>query len=273
MKITPSNQKAFSCRGTTGFLPARRNVRTPLPAAAFTMLEIAIALAVIAFALVAIIGVLPTGLNVQKDNREDTISNFEGPYVMELIRHGARGDDLLMGKHVEFINVIVSDNADATLPHRKIEEGRPGRSDLAIGLLSLPKYSRYKGGYVVRVEAGMVAMSGMASELSGSARGEMGFKYLLISEVIPFPVPLTNLDLGLAEPFTDDERLIRASSLQTNLHELRLTMRWPVLPNDRLGRGRQVFRTMAGGQQVATNIAGLDVTFFQPQQYQFVQTP
>src|SRR2546428_5718272 len=34
----------------------------------FTMIEIAIALAVIAFALVAIIGVLPIGLNVQRDN-------------------------------------------------------------------------------------------------------------------------------------------------------------------------------------------------------------
>ena len=38
--------------------------------AAFTMVEIAICLAVIGFALVAIIGVLPIGMNVQKDNRE-----------------------------------------------------------------------------------------------------------------------------------------------------------------------------------------------------------
>ena len=46
--------------------------------AAFTMVEIALCLGVIAFALVAIIGVLPTGLRVQRDNREDTIINQEG---------------------------------------------------------------------------------------------------------------------------------------------------------------------------------------------------
>jgi len=36
----------------------------------FTIIELAICLGIIAFALVAIIGVLPIGINVQKDNRE-----------------------------------------------------------------------------------------------------------------------------------------------------------------------------------------------------------
>ena len=44
---------------------------------AFTLVEVAIALAVIGFALVAIIGILPAGLNVQKENREETIINQE----------------------------------------------------------------------------------------------------------------------------------------------------------------------------------------------------
>ena len=38
---------------------------------AFTMIEIAICLAIIGIALVAIIGVLPLGMNVQRDNREE----------------------------------------------------------------------------------------------------------------------------------------------------------------------------------------------------------
>jgi len=42
---------------------------------AFTMIEIAICLGVIGFALVAIIGILPTGMSVQKDNRQETIIN------------------------------------------------------------------------------------------------------------------------------------------------------------------------------------------------------
>src|SRR5437016_7186299 len=63
--------------------------------AAFTMVEIALCLGVIAFALVAIIGVLPTGLRVQRDNREDTIINQEGLLWVEAIRSGSRGLDYL----------------------------------------------------------------------------------------------------------------------------------------------------------------------------------
>src|SRR6266550_3507482 len=63
--------------------------------AAFTMVEIAISLGVIAIALVAILGVLPTGVRVQRDNREDTILNQEGVFWVEAIRSGSRGLDYL----------------------------------------------------------------------------------------------------------------------------------------------------------------------------------
>src|SRR5687767_4925350 len=46
----------------------------------FTMVEIAICLAVIGFALVAILGVLPLGIQVQTDNRQDTIIAHDGAY-------------------------------------------------------------------------------------------------------------------------------------------------------------------------------------------------
>src|ERR1039458_5936414 len=63
--------------------------------AGFTMVEIAISLAVIGIALVAIIGVLPIGMNTQRDNREETIINQDATVLMEAIRGGARGlDDL-----------------------------------------------------------------------------------------------------------------------------------------------------------------------------------
>jgi type II secretory pathway pseudopilin PulG len=55
---------------------------------AFTMVEIAIAIGVIGFALVAIIGILPTGMNVQKDNREDTVISQDAPYFLDAIRNG-----------------------------------------------------------------------------------------------------------------------------------------------------------------------------------------
>src|SRR6476660_3300331 len=61
-------------------------LRPTTAASGFTMVEIAIAVAVIAFALVAIIGILPAGLQVQKENREDTLMAQDGTYFMEAIR-------------------------------------------------------------------------------------------------------------------------------------------------------------------------------------------
>jgi prepilin-type N-terminal cleavage/methylation domain-containing protein len=61
----------------------------------FTMVEIAISLAVIGIALVSIIGVLPRGMRTQQDNREETIVNQDATILLEAIRGGARGlDDL-----------------------------------------------------------------------------------------------------------------------------------------------------------------------------------
>ena len=53
------------------------------------MIEIAIALGVIGFALVAIIGILPLGLNVQKDNRK-MIAAQDGQYFMDVLRYAGR---------------------------------------------------------------------------------------------------------------------------------------------------------------------------------------
>ncbi|MGO8838899.1 MAG: prepilin-type N-terminal cleavage/methylation domain-containing protein [Limisphaerales bacterium] len=61
----------------------------------FTMVEIAISLAVIGIALVSIIGVLPIGMHTQRDNRQETIINQDATLLMEAIRNGAQGlDDL-----------------------------------------------------------------------------------------------------------------------------------------------------------------------------------
>ena len=63
--------------------------------AGFTMVEIAISLAIIGIALVAILGVLPIGLRMQRDNREQTVINQDATVLLEAIRGGARGlDDL-----------------------------------------------------------------------------------------------------------------------------------------------------------------------------------
>ncbi len=61
----------------------------------FTMIEIAICLAIIGFALVAIIGVLPLGLNTQRDTREETVINQDATVLLGAIRDAARGADYL----------------------------------------------------------------------------------------------------------------------------------------------------------------------------------
>ena len=61
----------------------------------FTLIEIALCLAIIGFALVSILLVLPSGMNTQRDTREQTIIGQDASMFMEAIRNGARGiDDL-----------------------------------------------------------------------------------------------------------------------------------------------------------------------------------
>lgn len=57
----------------------------------FTMMEIAISLAIIGIALVAIIGVLPIGMNTQQNNRQETIIGEDANVLIEDIRSGALG--------------------------------------------------------------------------------------------------------------------------------------------------------------------------------------
>src|SRR5664279_1111351 len=84
---------ASLCRAKAGSSGA--SPHGTLPQSAFTMVEVAISLAIIGIALVAIIGVLPLGMNVQRDNREATVINQDASVFLEAIRNGARGlDDL-----------------------------------------------------------------------------------------------------------------------------------------------------------------------------------
>ena len=60
---------------------------------AFTLIEIALCLAIIGFALLAIMIVLPYGMGAQRDNREETVIGQDAPMLLELIRSGSRGAD------------------------------------------------------------------------------------------------------------------------------------------------------------------------------------
>ena len=91
---------------------------------AFTMIEIAIALGIIGFALVAIIGILPAGLQVQRDNKEDTIINQEGTYLMETLRNGAEGLDELARRVTRITITNVTTRRDDAVYDNDNEIGR-----------------------------------------------------------------------------------------------------------------------------------------------------
>jgi len=271
------------CRGRENFgrkngvafhFPAHSKKRSQ---AAFTMIEIAIALAVIAFALVAIIGVLPTGLNVQKDNREETIINQDGPYFLEAIRNGSKGLNNLTN-YVERIGLVLSNVVTSAITTNFAVYDDPyfKNGSNIVGLLSIAKYTPVVTGsqtqQVLRVEAHVRALTGSAAE-QGLANTNFAFMYLLVSETIPFEriaVDTTNYWGYSSNSFdwiTRSNRFEQVKYLPHNSYENRLTFRWPFLGEGRTGPGRQLFRSMISGQLARSTGLSYPLYFFQPQTY------
>ena len=256
------------------------------------MVEIAICIAVVAFALVAIVGVLPTGFMVQKQNREETIVNQDGNLWLEAIRGGAIGLDYLTN-HVEYIEHL---NRVGTLTNRTYfsltgradgnaaQPFRNGRD--IVGLLTLPRYLTQGQTTLTNVARAYVrAISGSAAEKA--PQNEIAFQYRLTVELAPFAavqfIPgnqlnnsLTNFTapgLGVDEYVARSNLFVRTRNLRDNLFDLRVTLDWPVVLNvagRRAGPNRKEFRTLVDGTLIGTNVAYLDgryLPLIQPSEY------
>jgi type II secretory pathway pseudopilin PulG len=169
---------------------------------AFTMIEIAIAIGVIGFALVAIIGILPAGLDVQKDNREDTLISQDAPYFLDAIRNGAplinglpsanaHGLDFLTN-YVQSIryDTIINGITNSAL---STNFNSFGAGFEIIGLLSAPQYNFALPGFSSNyfdVTATVRALSGPATEQQTGANtglsSAMAFTYQMEVMVTPF---------------------------------------------------------------------------------------
>ena len=224
----------------------RHGVAAGQRVAAFTMLELALCLGIIGVALVAIIGVLPTGMTVQRDNREDTIIYQDAGYLMGAIRGGDNTNmNDTLATNLSWIQIYKNGVLilGPTSGQYSYTNGEINGSAI-IGMLSLPSS-------IYSVQAKFWAGTGPVAGTAPVNR-DFAFSYLLTPEVVAYSAP------GSVDP-------AYAGKLTNNLYEVRLNLRWPVLPNGKTGSGRKTFRTMIGGN-LASN-APYDLFYFQPNTY------
>jgi type II secretory pathway pseudopilin PulG len=296
MKINTSNRaNGF---GPVAPLATRRSARVTGDSA-FTMIEIAISLAVIGFALVAIIGILPQGMTVQKENRQETIINQDAYMFMEAIRNGGRGFDDLVNYVTAITNywtiysaaAKTTSGVDSYTYKDAFNNGvqtdyRITNGLRIIGLLSTPRYIdlttskavRFQSNYIVAYVRSMSGQAGEKFPQSNPVMQDLAFGYRLMPEIAPYTYYEPDWTNYTAYANTNDwvwrSNYWRvASTVQTNLCDLRLTFRWPSFPNGKVGNDRQIFRTVAGGRLFQTNNWGMPLWYFEPRTYVKAKLP
>lgn len=225
--------------------------------AGFTMIEVAISLGILAFALVAIVGVLPSGMKVQRENREGTVVNQDASFLLEAIRGGAKGVDILTN-YVE--SITVRRGAQITTYTNNVFRPAPyvplSNAEHIVALLSTPKVERLPNGNwrTNRVTARMRAISGNALEKSTNAL-DFALRYQVTTEVMPYvgsvltnaPILPSNIVGALSgEP-------LRAVNMARNLYDVRVIIQWPLFQKGTgwdVGRYRRTVRTLVSAELV-----------------------
>lgn len=233
------------------------------------MIEIAIALGVIGFALVAIMGILPAGLEVQRDNRSETIINQDGTFWIEAIRNGARGLDDLTNR-VESIEVVFMDYskdppeevqvANRPVPYNRAPftfgDGYLTGSNV-VGLLTTP--AQMPNSFVRAVVA---AISGAAAEKGETQdEREFGFRYEMTVRIEgggstpSFTALSTNTVLLPSDPPADP---------LATLHEIQLRFAYPYINNNRRPTRSQSYRSVLSRLTlgITNNLADVPNFFF-----------
>lgn len=275
-------------------LPAARPPRASR--GGFTMTELALCIAVVSIALVAIIGVLPTGLNVQRQNREDTIVIEDGKVLINALRTGAVASENLLnnfdfilwerfrvdglgrpGDEPEFRRSFRTQYWTESDKLKGLGYGTPNlltNANQIVALMTAPRYVTVGGReYQNVVRAQIRAISGSFTEkpirpypdqnqpapdgITLSQRTEFSFRYLVTSEVTPVAISEIGSSVG------------QTVATAQQIHELALTFQWPVVlkvdansvERLRVGNNRRVFRTQVFGRLMDLN--GRDANFLQ----------
>jgi type II secretory pathway pseudopilin PulG len=272
---------------------------------AFTIIEIALCLGIIGFALVAIIAVLPRGLDVQKRNRQETIVGQDAEVWMSAIRNGAQGYDDLTNYVLCITNfwttyddrykVIKSDfdyytpsSSKVTSPIATPLDSFPlTNGGHIIGLLSMPKRipdfllappaTGFQSNYVVAyVRAFSGAIVDKVPQNNPIVLSD-AFTYRMIVEDFPYAPVDTNafcLNCAAAAGLSGAQMAERTNLmntmalLQANARDFRLRFRWPVLANGQIPNyGLATFRSMASGSLSSNADNGQPIYFVQSSSY------
>jgi type II secretory pathway pseudopilin PulG len=158
---------------------------------AFTMIEIAIAIGVIGFALVAVIGVLPTGMNVQKDNREDTTISQDAPFFIDSIRNGGNFTNAFINHGLDFLTnyvekimlIGVSNGVTEANAYQVYTEFESGAE--IIGLLSTPESLNVNASNYSITRAIVRSLSSPAVQQNGGNQ-ITAFRYQMDIQIVPF---------------------------------------------------------------------------------------
>lgn len=246
------------------------------------MMEVAISLAIIGFALVAIIGVLPIGMNVQQQNRQETVIGEDANVLIEDIRNGALGaNDLtnyiyaITNNWVEYNpingNVITFGSNSYTFSASSAITANTYPPGIAIpanaqpltnganiiGVLSTPEFmdpgtgkpfpNIYTTPYVSNhIVAYVHSISGPAVNKppqDNSLMQQDSFGYRIY--VVNAGIPVNTNEIIGGSGLTPAE-----IQLWSSLHDLRLTFLWPQLPNGNIGSGNRTFRASIAGRLV-----------------------
>lgn len=231
----------------------------------FTMIEIAISLAIVAVAMVAILGILPAGLTVQRENREDTLIDLEAEYYLHLIKNsGMQFGPVNIGSHVDQVTITRTNHltgiSNQVLYNQNLTVGL-GNSwqsrQVIRKLLTTPAWdlsspdlqyipdARFtpQNGLVIEeenvVRAVARAIGGSGAELT-PANSDNAFRYEMKISIHPVLTPAIFSgygpnnrnsyvfdDLSNTGPLGQGE-LLRQAALNQNLWDVELEINWPV---------------------------------------------
>jgi len=224
------------------------------------MIEIALCLAIIGFALVSILLVLPSGMNTQRDTREATIISQDASMLLEAIRNGERGLDDLTNNVYAITNYWMQyDNQGNvkgsgingyTYTTASINNATDNRLAITnglriIGLLSTPEFiginpddnglpipSLVFGGISNHIVAYVRSFSGLAAEKppqDNQIMREDTFSYRLFCVNAPMPVD-TNIFYPYQQRWQDNHSYNVGDQVLYNWDYWRATVNIPLSP-------------------------------------------